>query len=278
MAATTKKRPSKKKTSAKTANGARRSAGETAPAYDGPPDYRAVGRHDVFPDVSHDEAARYNFVAQLNRHLSTRVLPGVVKAHDVRVAPAHKRRAKRAFADRHEVRRALLKDPMFQWWSALRRSTMEMRQQAGRWNALRQADALTAKVDALTRGDERLALDPKIKPPRYVSAVDHHIMPGSYHTELRPGDVTVAASYDSGLFCTTGGMLGRFSDGGGQAVVKWLADNRPDFKPKRILDMGCTLGHNVLPIAEAYPDAEIIAVDVGAPMLRYGLARAKSLG
>lgn len=38
------------------------------------------------------------------------------------------------------------------------------------------------------------------------------------------------------------------------------------------------MGHNVLPIAAAFPDAEIIAVDVGAPMLRYGLARAKTMG
>jgi ubiquinone/menaquinone biosynthesis C-methylase UbiE len=34
----------------------------------------------------------------------------------------------------------------------------------------------------------------------------------------------------------------------------------------------------VLPIAQAYPNAEIVAVDVGAPMLRYGAARAKALG
>jgi len=54
--------------------------------------------------------------------------------------------------------------------------------------------------------------------------------------------------------------------------------NLPDFKPKRILDLGCGLGHNVLPIAQAFPDAEVVAVDVGAPMLRYGLARAKAMG
>ncbi len=247
-------------------------------AYDGPPDYRVVGQHDVFPAVTHDEAARYNFIAHLNRHLSTKVLPGVMKAYETRVEPAHRAAKKRPFKDRHEVRKALLKDPMFQWWSALRRSTMEMRQQAGRWVALRQADALSAAVAELTSGDPRLVLNPAVKPPRYIAAVDHHIMPGSYYTELRPGDVTVAASYDSGLFCTTGGMLGRFSDGGGQAVVNWARSAMPDFAPKTIVDLGCTLGHNVLPIAQAFPDADVLAIDVGAPMLRYGLARAKAMG
>lgn len=248
------------------------------PAYDGPPDYRVVGRHGMYPDLSHDEIARFNFLAQMNRHLSTRVMPGVRDAFEARVEPAFRKSSGRPFKDRHEVRRALLKDPMFQWWSALRRATMEQRQQAGRWATLRQADSLNARAEKLTRGDKRLKLDPSLRVPRYVGAVDHHCMPGSYHTELTAGDVTGAANYDIGLFATTGGMLGRFNDGGGVAVAQWVKKNLPDFKPKRILDLGCGLGHNVLPIAAAFPKAEVVAVDVGAPMLRYGLARAKTMG
>ncbi len=241
-------------------------------AYDGPPDYRVVARHGMFPELTHDEVERYNFVAQMNRHLSTRVLPHVKTAFESRVAPgAH-------FTNRHQVRRALAKDPFWQLWSALRRNTMEIRQQAGRWVTLRQAEELAARAAALTEGDPRLKLDPKMKLPRYIEGIDHHCMPGSYHTEYFPGDVANAANYDSGLFATTGGQIGRLSDGGGQAVAKWVKTNLPDFKPKRIIDLGCGLGHNVLPIAQAFPDAEVVAVDVGAPMLRYGLARAKALG
>ncbi len=73
-------------------------------------------------------------------------------------------------------------------------------------------------------------------------------------------------------------MLGRYTDGGGRAVAEFVKNNLPDFEPRRILDIGATLGHSSLPIATAYPAAEVVAVDVGAPMLRYGLARAKSLG
>ena len=251
---------------------------DPAASYDGPPDYRVVGRHGVYPETSHDEIARFNFLAHMNRHLSTRIMPGVKQAFDARVEPAFKREHKRDFRDRHEVRKTLLKDPAFQWWSALRRATMENRQQAGRWVVLRQAETLNAKARALTEADPRLKLDPGLKLPRYVEAIDHHCMPGSYHTELVKGDVTGAANYDVGIFATTGGMLGRFNDGGGQAVAAWVKKNLPDFRPKRILDLGAGLGHNVLPIAAAFPDAEVVAVDVGAPMLRYGLARAKSMG
>ena len=103
-------------------------------------------------------------------------------------------------------------------------------------------------------------------------------MPGSYHTEYFKGDVANAANYDSGLFVTSGGMLGSLTDGGGRAIAKWVKETYPSFHPKKILDIGCGLGHNTLPIAAAFPDAEIIAIDAGTPMLRYGAARANALG
>jgi SAM-dependent methyltransferase len=246
--------------------------------YDGLPDSRVVGRHGMFPHTTHDDVARINFLAQLNRHLATQVAPFVKMAWEARAEPAARAKAGRPAKDRHEVRKALLGDPMFASWSALRRMTMEQRQQAGRWIALREAETLAARAEALTEGDPRLNLDPALSIPRYVSAVDHHCMAGSYHTELFPGDVSPGANYDVGMFITTGGLLGRWSDGGGRAIVDWVRLHKPDWRPKRILDIGATLGHNVLPIAAAFPDAEVIALDVGAPMLRYGLARAKVLG
>jgi ubiquinone/menaquinone biosynthesis C-methylase UbiE len=251
---------------------------EKLPTYDGPPDYRVVGQHGIFPSTTHDEAARFNFLAHMNRHLASNIMPGVKTAFDTRVRPAFEKDEGRPFKDRNEVRKALTRDGYFQMWSAMRRTTMEQRQQAGRWVTLRQFDALNDKARALTNGDNRLSLDPSLVTPRYLEAVDHHCMPGSYHAEAESGDITGPANYDAGLFATTGGGLGRYSDGGGVAVVNWVRNNLPDFKPKSILDLGCGLGHNVLPIAEAFPDAEVVAADQAGPMLRYGLARAKSLG
>jgi ubiquinone/menaquinone biosynthesis C-methylase UbiE len=247
-------------------------------AYDGPPDYRVVGRHAVFPATTHDEIERLNLLAQLNRHLAARVVPGVAAAYQARVLPALRQSLGREPCNRHEVRQGLLRDSAFQTWSALRRLTMEQRQQAGRWTVLRQAQELAATAVALTEGDDRLALDPQLPLPRYVSAVDHHCMPGSYHREAFAGDVSAGANYDHGGFVTTGGLLGRYSDGGGQAVVQWVRRHLPDFRPHSILDIGATIGQSALPIAQAFPDAEVVAIDVAAPVLRYGLARAKSLG
>ncbi len=247
------------------------------PSYEGPPDYRLVGRHGVFPDTSHDQAERYNFLAHLNRHLAASVMPGVSDAYHARVAPAFEQAHGHPPRDRWEVRRALAKDPIYQTWSALRRNTMEMRQQAGLSVVLPQLEALIEKTSELAPQD-RLRLDKVARVPEYLTAVDHHCMPGSYYTERVAQDVSAAANYDSGLFVTTGGMLGRYTDGGGRGVVDFVHRHYPAFKPGRILDLGCGLGHNVLPLAVGFPEADIIAVDVAAPMLRYGAARAASLG
>ena len=243
-----------------------------------PPSWQHVGRHAVFPQSAHDDTARFDFLANLNGYLSTRLSPKVRESYEKRVKPAFEQREGRAPESRHEVRKAMAADPVYQTWSALRRNTMEMRQQAGRGMVLRQLGPLIDKVRQINETSPGLQLDPSVQVPRYVSAVDVHCMPGGYHTELVPGDVLAPANYDSGIFATTGGMLGRWNDGGGQALAQWLKKEHPQFKPRRILDLGCTVGHNAVPLAQAFPDAEVIAIDVAAPMLRYAHARARSLG
>lgn len=242
-----------------------------------PPTYDKIAQHEVFPELNHDERARYNFIANLNKHLA-HVSQGNAIAYKNRVVPAFEKDTGRPFKNTEEIEVAMSKDPHYQTWSALRRSTMEMRQQAGRSLTYRQAAALKEKVHKINEGKKTLILDDSVEVPKYLKAVDNHIMPGSYHTPLFEGDVANAANYDGGLFVTTAGLLGRYSDGGGQAIGDWLMNTHPTFKPKRILDIGCGIGHNVLPLAKRYPDAEIIAIDTGEPMLRYGHARAQVLG
>ncbi len=245
-------------------------------AYDGPTDHRLGLRHAAYPHLSHDEIERFNFLAQVNQHLVAKVAPGVETAWKARIEPAFEAEHGRKPQDRHEVRKALQEDPVFQTWSALRRMTMEQRQEAGRWACLRQAETLAATVASLTRQGQ-LSLDPSLPIPRYVTAVDHHCAPGSYYAETFPGDVAGPASYDSGIYVTLRGRGGALNDGIGRSLADWLKQSNPDFQPRRILDLGTTTGHNLLPVAQAFPEAEVVGVDVGAPVLRYAAARASAL-
>ena len=242
------------------------------------PPYTAVARHAVFPEPSHDEAARFDFLANFNKCMATTLGPGNKRAYDTRVLPAFVKEHGREPEDRFEIRRAMNKDPWHRFWSALKRNSMEMRQHNGRQMVLRQLDELDAKARQFNEGRDTLRLDPSVQVPRYQQAVDIHCMPGSYHGEERPGDVSAGANYDCGIFATTAGGLGALSDGGGMALVDWIKRERPGWSPKRILDIGATIGHNIVPLALAFPETEIIAIDTAAPSLRYGHARAQALG
>lgn len=245
---------------------------------DVPPPYSAVTRHPVFPTPSHDEAARFNFLTNFNKYLSGTIGAGNKIAYHTRVLPAFRAEHGRDPKDRFEIRRAMNKDPWHRFWSACKRNSMEMRQQNGRSLVLRQLGELDAKARQYNEGRDTLELDPAVAVPRYQAAVDIHCMPGSYHGEERPGDVSAGANYDCGIFATTAGGLGALSDGGGQALVEWIRRERPGWQPKRILDLGSTIGHNIVPIALAFPDAEVIATDTAGPSLRYAHARAQALG
>lgn len=251
---------------------------QSTPEVMAPPPITEAVQHGVYPEMVHDERARFNFHACLYKAISDEVSPGNPLIYDQKVLPKFKQEHGRTPESRHEVRRAMTSDPFHNFWGALRRNTMEMRQVNGQLVTLRQLERLAARAEALNSGSERLVLDDAVEIPFYVAEVDHHCMPGSYYREIVPGDVAPAANYDAGFFVTTGGTIGGLCDGGGKSVANWLQTTYPDFAPKRILDIGTALGNTLLPIAQAFPDTEFVALDVSAPMLRYGHARAASLG
>jgi ubiquinone/menaquinone biosynthesis C-methylase UbiE len=123
-----------------------------------------------------------------------------------------------------------------------------------------------------------LTLDPALSLPKYAVGVDIHCMPGGYGGEGGPGDVTAGALYDRGVYLYALGMMGPMNDDIGGSAAKFVRDRFPDFKPRRILDLGCTVGHSTLPFVDAFPQAEVHAIDIGPSLLRYAHARAESLG
>jgi len=56
--------------------------------HDVAPPYTAVSRHAVFPEPRHDEAARFDFLANFNKYLSGTIGQGNRLAYETRVLPA----------------------------------------------------------------------------------------------------------------------------------------------------------------------------------------------
>lgn len=243
--------------------------------------WSGFGRHGLSPQTDHDESSRMEFTINLFRHLNWQQ-PTHKDIYEKKVEPGFKRENKRAPKNRHEVREAMLKDPTFQVWSHLRVYAQEHLFENARLSVDRQLDTLIDKAKAKKKGKTKgsLKLDPGFEVPRYQKHLDMHWMPGSYFTEFaEKDDVAVGAIYDfGGLYVLTNGMLGEYNDGAGHAVVRYLREKFPGWTPKAVLDEGCTVGHNTLPFKQAWPKAEIHAIDIGAPTLRYAHARAEDMG
>ncbi|AYF26736.1 methyltransferase type 12 [Micromonospora tulbaghiae] len=236
-------------------------------------------RHGLLPTENHDELARETFVRALKSHISTEVTPGVRELYAHRVLPRYQQEMGVPPRDRETVRRAMEPEPYYQLWSSVRRASQDLL-----WNVVadsiaRQLDDLRARAERTGRTLGSLELDPDFVLPWYFWGIDIHAMPGGYRGEYVPGDVTAGALYDRGVYVYAMGQMGELNDDYGQSVVNnYLKTVHKDFRPRRILEIGCGVGNSTLPYVDAYPEAEVYGIDVGAALLRYAHGRAESLG
>jgi SAM-dependent methyltransferase len=236
--------------------------------------------HPLLPERTHDDVARQEFVKSLRGHLSERVMPGNYSIYSRRIEPAFQRQHGRAPASREEVRELMLREPYYRFWSSLQRRSQELMWESviipteRQWRRL--IERARNPADSVAGGT--LELDPTLALPRYHAEQDIHIQPGGYHTEWVPEDVSAGAVYEAGVqmyMANAWGAEGAFL---GDLLVRFLHKRWPRHSPSRILDMGCTIGNSTLPWARAFPGAEVHAIDVAAPVLRYAHARAEALG
>lgn len=232
------------------------------------------------PDA--EESSRQRYVLAMKRYLTGRIRPGNALIYEQAVRPdfaaSHQGRSP---GDRSELREALLAHPQYQTWCSLNRSSQEMMWQAVGETVMRESERM--RRDAAALCEDRavlggLRLDPAFQPPEVLQRVNIHLQPGGYARTLDAQDILAGAFYESGgnLYSMGRGMGGKDSKAG--AVIAWLSREHPGFRPKRVLDMGCSAGASSVPYAQAFPDAEVHAIDIGAAMLRYAHARAEALG
>ncbi|MDE0158009.1 MAG: class I SAM-dependent methyltransferase [Gammaproteobacteria bacterium] len=235
-------------------------------------------KHAILPEPTHDELARQQFVRSFKEHLVAHVHPGNRLAYEHRVKPAFVEENGREPDNRFEIRDVMIRDPHYRLFSALLRTSQEMMWSASQQPVQRNLHDLAEKAKDADSAGGSLRLDPDLEIPRYHKAVDIHCQPGGYHTEVTRDDVAPGAVYDRAVFIYAMGQMGPDNADMGDSAAAWIKENYPDFKPARILDMGCAVGHSTVPYAQTWPDAEVHGIDVAAPMLRYAHARAESLG
>ena len=144
---------------------------------------------------------------------------------------------------------------------------------------VREASRLSAEFQerhAVARGT--LTLDAGFVAPTTISGVHVHLQPGGYILDSGEADVLAGAIYEGGGLLYAQGQGVGTRESKAEVVRRFLTEHHPQLQPRRIVDMGCDIGSSTTPYANAFPEAEVHGIDVGAGLLRYAHARAESIG
>ena len=239
---------------------------------------RGQSQHGILPDETHDEISYQEFVTSLKVHVLTDLSTSNRRIYENKILPELSKEKKPTNITNTKISQAMRKNVNWQTWSSLNRLGQEMMFDTLGGRVERQLTKLNAQAVAGKKVKGSLKTDASLTVPRYNSAIDIHCQPGGYHNELTPDDTYAGALYDIGAYQYGMGGQGPMSDDVGITVGRYLKKQYPDFQPRRILDLGCGVGHQTLGLLSEFPKSEIYGCDLGAPMLRYGQMRAASLG
>lgn len=238
-------------------------------------------QHEMLAVPTADETARQQFVVAFKQALNRGLRKTQGELFETVVAPGWAAEHGTPPTTRETIREAMQADPAYRSWSSLARAAQEQMWITVGDSIFRERQRLAATAERLAHAPTRLGsltLDPNFAPPRGVTGVDIHLQPGGYALDLGEGDCSAGALYESGGNLYAFGQGISRTDSKAAHVQRFLRERFPRLQPLRILDMGCSAGSASVPYAEAFPEAEVHAIDVGSGMLRYAHARAESLG
>ena len=238
-------------------------------------------KHDMLSHPNHDELSRQQFIFNFKRFLATKMRPGNKIIYKKLIEPAHIKKQGKKPKSRNEIDNAMSENFLYLMYSALSRNAQEMMWDSVADPIFRNKENLSKKFEKITTNEQKLGsvnLNPDLMIPNGIKKVDIHLQPGGYVSDYNPTDVLAGAFYEGGgnLYSLGNGV--GVSEGKGDVLVRFLKERYPNFKPKKILDCGCSAGSSSTPWALEFPEAEVHGIDLGAGMLRYAHARAESLG
>jgi ubiquinone/menaquinone biosynthesis C-methylase UbiE len=196
-----------------------------------------------------EEQAALDFVLTLRRRWADTLYPHVAEAFEA--AGEERRNDPHAVAD---VAHAL---PAYAWFGWMERGAQKML-----WRASQDAVAADGTPDAPA------ADRPPFDLPAWYTDWDIHLQPGGVWS-----DAKAARVYELGAKLV---MLGENDDYLFHRLFVDTAVPRRDYG--RIVDLGCGFGKSTWPFKAAFPDAEVIGVDLAAPCLDLAGQRAAEKG
>jgi ubiquinone/menaquinone biosynthesis C-methylase UbiE len=238
--------------------------------------------HPESPEITQSALSKLRFVADVRKQMHAALSKGNRAAYEADIAPRHSQDGTQA-ERRAALRTAMEAHPFYRGWSSMLLSSQDLMWRLVGQSVDHDAERMASRLNSLSHGAKgSVTLDPDLQGPAYLVESDVHRMPGGYMGAGREAEMRAGALYDLGgaiyqlgIGNKAGGLL---NDSRGRTLAAHLRTRFPQIDPARILDMGCGVGHNTVPLAAAFPRAKVFGIDVGAPLLRYAHLRAEGLG
>jgi ubiquinone/menaquinone biosynthesis C-methylase UbiE len=217
---------------------------------------------DIEDQFTQRERAAAEFILGLRRQWATVMYPALVGEYE---------RAAESVASPSEVRDAVHALPSYPWFSYMERLQQKMLWRLAADVILKRRDDLLDQLPERERPDgvASLKLDPDLTLPSWYTDYDIHMQPGGVYS-----DILSAYVYQFGARIV---ML-RQNDN--LRFHRLFVDSAlPDVKAAtRVVDVGCGFGKSTQPLASRYEGAEVIGIDLAAPVLRLAYALAEEAG
>jgi ubiquinone/menaquinone biosynthesis C-methylase UbiE len=214
--------------------------------------------------------ASYDYVEGLKRYVAEKFMPRLRAAYEMREQRYVQTHGGEKPATMEEVGEVMRPMTLYRYNRAIQQASQELM-----WAVVYESlePRRAELIEALNRPTENavgsVEMDPDLELPKYYTAVDFHRQPRSYH-----GDELAGIVYDISVPIYVMRRNGTDSGQSGRALASVI----PPGSYGKILDMGCGIGQKTIPVADAFPGAEVYAIDLSAPMIKYAHKRAERMG
>lgn len=229
--------------------------------------------HRLDLEKSFDQIAKERFVSSLRAYVLND-LANDMRAHfDAHVAPG------KNLASGPEVHKAMRGEEIFNRYSSIRCAAQELVWRSVIDEVNDNKETLAANLaDLAQQAKGSLTLNPDAQLPKYYTTMDVHLMPGNYEGRSSQPTGLAGAVYDNGFNVFAFGAMGKDHNDIGMSMANYIRLQFPDFAPEKIIDVGCTIGHNTLPWKQTFPSARVYGLDLAAECLQYAHGRAEAMG
>lgn len=201
------------------------------------------------------------FIMEARTWWAVQLFPRLREEYEVRKQLAE--REGRQLRTAEDVATLFSRSTLYQYFCWLERHVQKSKYSSSRWGLVAQIAREPQTAAERLKAGGALDLDPKLGVPDYYAAHDIHQHPGNLHGDAHAGLVYEASALSIHPQTKRNELHERFVE---------LVRREGEFS--RVLDMGCGFGKSTVPLAHAFPRAEVVGVDVSEPCLKLAAADA----